>query len=49
MFRTLWSYSTHGLPNLAPAGAVASGRHCRFVTQEIRRTSQEIGELEQGE
>jgi len=40
MFRTLWSDPTHCLPKLSPARTVVSGRHCRFVTQAIRRTSQ---------
>jgi hypothetical protein len=48
MFRTLWSNPTDGLPNLSPAGTVASGRHCRFVTQAIRRTSQKVGKSKYG-
>jgi hypothetical protein len=48
MFCTLWGDPTDGLPNLSPAGAMVSGRHCRLVTQAIRRTSQKIGESKEG-
>jgi hypothetical protein len=48
MFRTLWSNPTDGHSNLSPAGTVVSGSHCRFVTQAIRRASQEIAESKDG-
>ena len=49
MFRTLWRNPTDCLPKLSPAGTVVSGLHRRFVTQAIRRTSQEIRESKEGE
>jgi hypothetical protein len=48
MFSALRSDPTHRLPDLSPAGAVAPGLQGRLVTEAIRRTSQEIGESEEG-
>jgi hypothetical protein len=47
MFCTLRRNPTDCLPDLSPAGTLISGRHGRLVTEAIRRTSQEISELNQ--
>jgi hypothetical protein len=44
MFSALRGNPTDRLSDLAPTGTMISGRHGRFMTEAIRRTSQEVRE-----
>jgi hypothetical protein len=49
MFGTLRGYAADGLPDLPPAGTVATGRFCCLFAQTVCPTAKQIGELKGGQ
>jgi hypothetical protein len=49
MFGTLRSDPPNGLTNFPPTGSVMSGRLCRRLRQALRRPSEVVGKLKDGE
>jgi hypothetical protein len=49
MFGTLRGDPPNGLTNFPPTGSVMSGGLCRRLRQALRRPSEEVGELKDGE
>ena len=49
VFGTLWRDPTDCFSEISPAGTLSSGLHRGLLTQAIRRPSQKISELNEGE